>query len=69
MGACKGEIGEFLCTLSFAARVGDWFFSHGGNASGRTVEQLAADLQGGVEHDGFRTIHLIGDDSILRNRD
>ena len=40
VGACKGEIGEFLCSLSFAARVGDWFFSHGGNAGGRTVAQL-----------------------------
>jgi hypothetical protein len=68
VGACKGEIGGFLCSLSFAARVGDWFFSHGGNAGGRTVEQLTADLQGGVEHDGFRTRHLIGDDSILESR-
>ena len=68
MGACKGEIGEFLCSLSFAARVGDWFFSHGGNAGGRTVAQLIADLQAGVEHDGFRTKHLIGDDSILESR-
>jgi hypothetical protein len=68
VGACKGEIGEFLCSLSFAARVGDWFFAHGGNASGRTVEQLTTDLQGGVEHDGFRTKHLIGDDSILESR-
>ena len=68
VGACKGEIGEFLCSLSFAARVSDWFFSHGGNAGGRTVEQLTADLQGGVEHDGFGTKHLIGDDSILESR-
>jgi hypothetical protein len=68
VGASKGEIGEFLCSLSFAARVGDWFFSHGGNAGGRTIAQLAADLQGGVEHEGFRTRHLIGDDSILESR-
>jgi hypothetical protein len=68
VGACKGEIGEFLCSLSFAARVGDWFFSHGGNAGGRTVENLIADLQAGVDHDGFRTRHLLGDDSILESR-
>ena len=68
VGACKGEIGDFLCSLSFAARIGDWFFSHGGNAGGRTVAQLAADLQGGVERDGYRTKHLIGDDSILESR-
>ena len=29
---------------------------------------LTADLQGGVDHDGFRTQHLIGDDSILESR-
>ena len=68
VGACKGEIGEFLCSLSFAAQVGDWFFSHGGNAGGRTVEQLTADLQKGVDGEGYRTKHLIGDDSILESR-
>ena len=55
VGACKGEFGEFLCSLSFAARVGDWFFSHGGNSGGRTIEQLAADLEGGFEREGFRS--------------
>lgn len=68
VGACKGEIGEFLCSLSFAARIGDWFFSHGGNAGGRTVERLTADLQQGVDREGYRTKHLIGDDSILESR-
>lgn len=68
VGDCKGEIGEFLCSLAFAARVGDWFFAHGGNANGRTVGQLTADLQGGVDHEGFRTRDLIGDDSILESR-
>jgi hypothetical protein len=68
VGECKGEIGDFLCSLSFAARVGDWFFSHGGNAGGRSVAQLTGDLQGGVDRDGYRTKHLIGDDSILESR-
>jgi hypothetical protein len=68
VGACEGEIGDFLCSLSFAARVGDWFFSHGGNAGGRTVAQLTADLQGGVDSDGYRTKQLIGDESILESR-
>jgi hypothetical protein len=68
VGACKGEFGEFLCSLSFAARVGDWFFSHGGNSNGRTIAELAADLEGGVEHDGFGSQQLIGDESILESR-
>jgi hypothetical protein len=68
VGACKGEFGEFLCSLSFAARVGDWFFSHGGNSGGRTIDQLAADLEGGFEREGFRSQQLIGDESILEAR-
>jgi hypothetical protein len=67
-GACKGELGELLCSLSFAARVGDWFFSHGGNSGGRTIEQLAADLEGGFEREGFGSPQLIGEESILEAR-
>jgi hypothetical protein len=68
VGACKGEFGEFLCTLAFAARVGDWFFAHGGNSGGRTVEKLMADLEAGIERDGYATKELIGDESILEAR-
>jgi hypothetical protein len=68
VGACKGEIGDFLCSLSFAARVGGWFFSHGGNSGGRSIAQLTADLQSGVDRNGFATEQVIGDDSILESR-
>jgi len=68
VAACKGDIGEFLCSLPFAARVNEWFFSHGGNSAGRTLKQLAADLQTGVEKDGFTSKHLIGDYSLLEAR-
>ncbi len=68
VGACKGEFGEFLCSLSFAARVGDWFFSHGGNSGGRAIDELAVGLETGVEREGFSTPQLIGDDSILESR-
>jgi Calcineurin-like phosphoesterase len=68
VGACKGEFGEFLCSLAFAARVGDWFFAHGGNSGGRTVERLMSDLEAGVERDGFASKELIGEESILEAR-
>jgi hypothetical protein len=42
--APRGEFGEFLCSLAFAARVGDWFFSHAGDSGGRKIEDLAIDL-------------------------
>lgn len=68
VGACKGEFGEFLCSLAFAARVDDWFFAHGGSSSGRTIAKLASDLQSGVDREGFRTRELVGDDSPLEAR-
>ncbi len=66
--ACGGEIGEFLCSLPFAARVNDWFFSHAGNAGGRTVAKLTLDLQEGLDREGYRTKQLIGADSLLEAR-
>jgi hypothetical protein len=68
VGACKGEFGEFLCSLAFAARVDDWFFAHGGNSAGRTVDRLMSDLEAGVERDGYASQELIGEESILEAR-
>jgi hypothetical protein len=68
VAACRTDIGEFLCSLPFAARVNDWFFSHAGNAGGRSIAQLTADLQTGVRKDGFASKQLIGDDSVLEAR-
>jgi hypothetical protein len=68
VAACHGEFGEFLCSLAFAARVGDWFFAHGGSTGGRTIARLMSDLEAGVDRDGYRTNELIGDDSPLEAR-
>jgi hypothetical protein len=68
VAACHGDVGEFLCSLPFAARIGDWFFAHGGNTDGRSMNQLIADLQEGVDQDGFATEQLIGQNSILEAR-
>jgi hypothetical protein len=65
---CKGDIGDFLCSLPFAARVNQWFFAHAGNTGGRSLGQLDADLQHGVAKDGFATAQLLGDDSVLEAR-
>jgi hypothetical protein len=66
--ACKGDVGSFLCSLSFAARLSDWFFSHAGWTSGRALSQIESDLRTGVEKDGFRTQELLGVDSPLEGR-
>ena len=65
---CHGDIGEFLCSLPFAARVGDWFFSHAGNTAGQSIIQLSEALERGVTKDGFLAKELSDPDSILEAR-
>jgi hypothetical protein len=65
IGKCKGEIGEFLCSLSFGARVNKWFFSHGGNTGGETIEQLTAGLKKDIEREGYSAKRLVGENSML----
>jgi hypothetical protein len=68
LAACRGDVGQFLCSLPFGARVDDWFFSHGGNTGGRTISQLTADFQNGVGKDGFGSPQLIDPNSMLEAR-
>jgi hypothetical protein len=68
VAACQNDLGAFLCTLPFTARVGDWFFSHAGNTDGRTLGQIAADIRRGVGSNGFATKQLMGPDSLLEAR-
>jgi hypothetical protein len=68
VAACETELGEFLCGLPYGARVGDWFFSHGGNTAGRTIPQIEADIMRGVDKDGFGTKALTAPDSLLEAR-
>jgi hypothetical protein len=46
--ACAGDIGQFLCSLPFGARVGEWFFSHAGNTGGSSVAQISAQIRSGA---------------------
>jgi len=68
VAACRGDVGQFLCSLPFGARVNDWFFSHGGNTGGRTIPQLIADFQNGVGQDGFGSRQLVDSNSMLEAR-
>ena len=68
VAACKGDLGDFLCGLPFAARVNDWFFSHAGSSAGRNLRQMNADLESGFNQYGFGSKELIGDESILEAR-
>lgn len=68
IAACGEDVGQFLCSLPFGVRVGDWFFSHGGNTGGRTITQLIADFQNGVDKDGFGSPQLVDANSMLEAR-
>jgi hypothetical protein len=68
VAACKGEFGEFLCSLPFAARVNDVFFSHAGNSGGRTIVQLTDDIGKDFDKHGFAGKQLVGDGSLLEAR-
>ena len=68
VAACRGDVGQFLCSLPFGARVGDWFFSHGGNTGGRTIPKLISDFETGVDKDGFRSPQLVDPNSMLEAR-
>ena len=65
---CVGKIGQFLCSLPFAARVNEWYFSHAGNTGGRTPEQLERDIEADFDLHGYAARQLIGDYSILEAR-
>jgi hypothetical protein len=65
---CDGDVGQFLCGLPIAARVNEWFFSHGGNTSGRTLEELSTAFEAGFASEGFSTKELVGTNSILEAR-
>src|SRR5262249_6037678 len=68
VGAGTVPLGQYLRSLPFAARVNDWFFAHAGNTAGRTLSQLSADLQSGVEAAGWGAPVLAADDSLLEAR-
>jgi hypothetical protein len=68
VAACRGDLGQFLCSLPFAARVRDWFFSHAGNTNGRNIDALAAEIREGVDRNGFGSQQVAGKDSILEAR-
>jgi hypothetical protein len=68
VAACGGEVGKFLCSLPFGARVNDWFFSHAGNTGGRSLDRLIADLEADVTRRGFGAPILADSNSLLEAR-
>ena len=57
--------GEWLMNRPLAARVNDWFFSHAGNTSGKTIGELSESFRHDVSQGDWGSDFLIGDDSLL----
>lgn len=57
--------GAWIAGLPFGVRVKKWFFSHGGNTGGRSLKDLAAKLQNGLDANGYGDKAITGDKSIL----
>jgi Calcineurin-like phosphoesterase len=57
--------GEWLMNRPLAARVNDWFFSHAGNTSGKTIGELSESFRHDVSQGDWGSNFLIGDDSLL----
>jgi len=68
VAGCGGDLGVFFCSLPVAARVNDWFFSHGGYTAGRSIAQINADVALGFSKERYASEQFVGDDSILEAR-
>jgi hypothetical protein len=70
VAACQGEFGEFLCSLSFGARIDTrkdkWYFSHAGYTGGRSVPQLESFVEEAFASHGYAAKELVSPDSIMR---
>lgn len=61
--------GAWLQARPFGARVGRWFFAHGGSTQGRTVAALDGALRAALTaHPTFDAPEIVGGDSILEAR-
>jgi Calcineurin-like phosphoesterase. len=67
----RGEnaYGTWMMNRPFAARVNDWFFAHGGNTSGKTIEELGDDFRQAVDKRDWGSPTLIDDSSLLEARE
>jgi hypothetical protein len=64
----KHPTGAWLHNLPFGARVGNWFFAHGGQTSGRSLEGLGKMLEVALTSGGFKDALIGGPNSLVRGR-
>jgi len=59
------DVGGWMRGLPFGILDGDWFFSHAGNTGGRSLSQLAADIEVDLHTHHKTGAALLDDDSLL----
>jgi hypothetical protein len=59
------DVGGWMRGLPFGILDGDWFFSHAGNTGGRSIAQLAADIEVDLHTHHKTGAALLDDDSLL----
>lgn len=57
--------GAWLLNLPFGVRIKKWFFAHGGNTAGDSIDQLEKRLSHSVDKNGYGDKDVTGKDSIL----
>jgi len=62
---CQGDLGQWLCQLPVAARVGEWFFAHAGYTNNRNISTINSEIANDFNVNGFKAEQLVGDQSIL----
>jgi hypothetical protein len=61
-------LGAWLRNRPVGTKVGDWFFCHAGNTHDMTVPAIEAQIEKGVDADGFAATDLIQPNSMLEAR-
>jgi len=62
---CQGDLGQWLCQLPVAARVGEWFFAHAGYTKNRNIPTINSEIAADFNLNGFKAKQLVGKQSIL----
>lgn len=67
-GFDKEGRGLWLHNLPFGAKIGKWFFAHGGNTDGKSFTDLNKKLANSLDHNGWGDRDITGSDSILERQ-
>lgn len=68
VAAGRNLLGQYLRSLPAAVKIRDWFFCHAGHTAGRTLAELSAQIESGVDQLGYGAPILSESTSLLEAR-